>query len=240
MSAMVMIIGGGLAGCEAAWQAANSDVRVELYDMKPHRFSPAHESELLGELVCSNSLRSNAVNSAVGLLKEEMRQLDSLVIRAAEATAVPAGKALAVDRLEFAAYISQAMEEHELIAIHRQEVTELPKSPNAPVILATGPLTSKAMTNSLIQLTGSSNLAFYDAIAPIVSAESLDMDIVYRKSRWDDEGPGDYLNCPMDEEQYNEFIGLLAGAETVPLKQFEQPKYFEGCLPIEVMVERGP
>ncbi len=234
----ITVVGGGLAGCEAAWQAARQGVRVTLFEMKPHRFSPAHESEFLGELVCSNSLRSNAPDSAVGLLKEEMRRLSSLILRSAEATAVPAGKALAVDREKFAAFISREMEENEFITVVREEVVDIPSSEEVPVVLATGPLTSEALTEKLIQLTGERHLAFYDAIAPIVTAESLDMDIIYRKSRWED-GPGDYLNCPMDREQYLHFIGLLAEAETVPLKSFEETKYFEGCLPIEVMLSRG-
>ncbi|WP_456386674.1 methylenetetrahydrofolate--tRNA-(uracil(54)-C(5))-methyltransferase (FADH(2)-oxidizing) TrmFO [Desulfolithobacter sp.] len=234
----IIVVGGGLAGCEASWQAARHGVRVTLYEMKPHRFSPAHESEFLGELVCSNSLRSNARDSAVGLLKEEMRRLSSLIMRAAEATAVPAGKALAVDREKFAAFISREMEESELITVVREEVVDIPSSGSTPVVLATGPLTSESLTEKLIRLTGERHLAFYDAIAPIVTAESLNMDIIYRKSRWED-GPGDYLNCPMDREQYLHFIGLLAEAETVPLKSFEQTKYFEGCLPIEVMLSRG-
>ncbi len=237
----VQIIGGGLAGCEAAWQAAEHGLSVDLYEMKPIRFSPAHESEALAELVCSNSLRSNAVDSAVGLLKEEMRRLDSLIMRAADATAVPAGSALAVDRARFASFISRVMEEHPRIHIIRQEVTRLPGTdmPVIPIILATGPLTSEAMTASLVELTGEKHLAFYDAIAPIVAADSLDMNIVYRKSRWDDDTPGDYLNCPMTEEQYSSFIEMLASGRTVPLKSFEETKYFEGCLPIEVMCERG-
>ncbi|WP_446009642.1 methylenetetrahydrofolate--tRNA-(uracil(54)-C(5))-methyltransferase (FADH(2)-oxidizing) TrmFO [Candidatus Electrothrix sp.] len=237
----IQIIGGGLAGCEAAWQAAQRSCTVELYEMKPTRFSPAHESKLLGELVCSNSFRSNAPDSAVGLLKEEMRRLGSLIMRAAEATAVPAGSALAVDRQEFAAFISQAVEEHPGITVIREEVTSLPEvsATGFPVILATGPLTSETMTAALVELTGEQHLAFYDAIAPIVAADSLDMDIIYQKSRWDDEGPGDYLNCPMTEEQYQHFIDELGAAKTVPLKSFEKTKYFEGCLPIEVMCERG-
>jgi methylenetetrahydrofolate--tRNA-(uracil-5-)-methyltransferase len=206
--------------------------------MKPTKFSPAHESEQLGELVCSNSLRSNSVDSAVGLLKEEMRRFDSLIMGAADATAVPAGSALAVDREQFAAFISKAVEEHPRITVIREEVTELPRS-DTPVILATGPLTSEAMTASLVELTGEKHLAFYDAIAPIVAADSLDMEIIYRKSRWDDDNPGDYLNCPMSEEQYSAFIAMLGSADTVPLKSFEKTKYFEGCLPVEVMCERG-
>jgi len=234
----VLIIGAGLAGCEAAWQLAERGLTVALHEMKPDRFSPAHESEQLAELVCSNSLRSNAVDSAVGLLKEEMRRLDSLIIRAADSTAVPAGSALAVDRSGFAAYITRVMEQHPNIAIIRGEVTELPDT-QCPVILATGPLTSEALTAALVNLTGEKHLAFYDAIAPIVAAESLDMAIIYRKSRWDDDNPGDYLNCPMSKEQYDAFIAMLGTAETVPLKHFEKTKYFEGCLPIEVMCGRG-
>lgn len=233
------VIGGGLAGCEAAWQAACQGVKVELYEMKPTRFSPAHESKSLAELVCSNSLRSNAMNSAVGLLKEEMRRLNSLIIQAADATAVPAGSALAVDREKFSDLISRRIEGHECITVVRKEMTELPTATDGPVILATGPLTSASMTASLMALTGEKHLAFYDAIAPIVTAESLDMNIIYRKSRWDDDHPGDYLNCPMNKLQYERFIDELASAQTVPLKRFEETRYFEGCLPIEVMCERG-
>ncbi|WP_417916346.1 methylenetetrahydrofolate--tRNA-(uracil(54)-C(5))-methyltransferase (FADH(2)-oxidizing) TrmFO [Candidatus Electronema sp. JC] len=238
MTAAIQIIGGGLAGCEAAWQAAQRGCHVELYEMKPTRFSPAHESELLGELVCSNSLRSNAPDTAVGLLKEEMRRLYSLVIRAAEASAVPAGTALAVDRQQFAEYLTRVMDAHPRITVIREEVTALPET-DRPLILATGPLTSEAMTTSLIALTGEKHLAFYDAIAPIIAADSLNMERIYRKSRWDDDTPGDYLNCPMDEAEYNAFIELLGNAQAVPLKAFEEPKYFEGCLPIEVMCARG-
>ena len=235
---IVTIIGGGLAGCEAAWQAAQRGVDVQLYEMKPHRFSAAHESDALAELVCSNSLRSNDVGSAVGLLKEEMRLLGSLIMQAADATAIPAGKALAVDRSKFAGHITRAIEGHDKITVIREELESIPDTGKGPVILATGPLTSPSMAESLAVLTGSQHLAFYDAIAPIIDAESLDMNIVYRKSRWDD-GPGDYLNCPMDENQYTHFISLLAEAKTVPLKDFEDPHYFEGCLPVEVMLERG-
>ncbi|MDH3329041.1 MAG: methylenetetrahydrofolate--tRNA-(uracil(54)-C(5))-methyltransferase (FADH(2)-oxidizing) TrmFO [Desulfobulbaceae bacterium] len=234
----ITIIGGGLAGCEAAWQAARRGATVFLYEMKPKRFSPAHESDFLAELVCSNSFRSNAVSSGVGLLKEEMRRLDSLIMKAADATAVPAGKALAVDRRKFAEYITGAVEEHPSITLFRREVEKIPDIGQGPVVLATGPLTSEKMTDDLIRLTGEQHLAFYDAIAPIVDAESLDMTKIYRKSRWDD-GPGDYLNCPMTGGEYTRFITLLGSAETVPLKDFETPKYFEGCLPVEVMLERG-
>jgi methylenetetrahydrofolate--tRNA-(uracil-5-)-methyltransferase len=234
----IQIIGGGLAGCEAAWQAVTRECPVRLFDMKPHRFSPAHNSGHLAELVCSNSLRSNEISSAVGLLKEEMRQLDSLIMRTADQTAVPAGKALAVDREKFAAAITRIIENHPLIEVIREEQTELPPVTGTPVILATGPLTSEAMTTSLARLTGRDGLAFYDAIAPIVQADSLNMDIVYQKSRYDD-GPGDYLNCPMDKETYLFFVNELRNAEYMPLKDFEDAEYFEGCLPIEVMCARG-
>jgi methylenetetrahydrofolate--tRNA-(uracil-5-)-methyltransferase len=235
----ITVIGGGLAGCEAAWQAAQQGVLVDLYEMKPQRFSPAHELPQLGELVCSNSLRSNAVDTAAGLLKEEMRLLESLVMQAADSTAVPAGTALAVDRQQFAAYLTAAIESHPLITVHRQEVARIPDMATGPVVLAAGPLLSGPLADHLQVLTGGEHLAFYDAIAPIVDADSLDGEVIYRKSRWDDEEPGDYLNCPMDREQYERFIALLGSAQTVPLHAFEDPKYFEGCLPIEVMCERG-
>ncbi len=234
----ITVIGGGLAGCEAARQAAKEGLAVKLYDMKPGRFSPAHSSELLGELVCSNSLRSDNPYSAVGLLKEEMRLLDSLIMRAAVETRVPAGKALAVDRLKFADFITAEINNHPLITVIREEITSLPPvRENHLVIVATGPLTSSTLAESLKEVTGP-NLAFYDAIAPIVETDSLNMDIIYQASRYD-EGPGDYLNCPFSKEEYLNFIQALATAEKVPLKEFEEKKYFEGCLPIEVMLERG-
>lgn len=235
----ISIIGGGLAGCEAAWQAASRNCRVRLFEMKPRVFSPAHSSPHLAELVCSNSLRSNDIGSAVGLLKEEMRKLDSLLMRVAAETEVPAGRALAVDREKFAARVTATIEGHPLIEIHRQEVLELPEpDKEGPTILATGPLTSEAMGLSLGTLTGQEGLAFYDAIAPIIIADSLNRDIVYQKSRYDD-GPGDYLNCPMDRETYLHFIDELGQAGYVPLRPFEEAKYFEGCLPVEVLCARG-
>ena len=236
---ILTIIGGGLAGCEAAWQAARRGLAVQLYDMKPQRFSPAHSSPDLAELVCSNSFRSDEVSSAVGLLKEEMRQLDSLIMAAAAATRVPAGKALAVDRALFARFISETISRQPAIEVRREEIRELPEpSPSHPLtILATGPLTADALADSLHRITGEP-LSFYDAIAPIVSADSLDMSVIYQASRYDD-GPGDYLNCPMDRSQYQAFISALAAADKVELKHFEEKKYFEGCLPIEVMLERG-
>ncbi|MEN8258703.1 MAG: methylenetetrahydrofolate--tRNA-(uracil(54)-C(5))-methyltransferase (FADH(2)-oxidizing) TrmFO [Thermodesulfobacteriota bacterium] len=235
-NASITIIGGGLAGCEAAWQAANHGAHVTLYDMKPDTYSPAHESPDLGELVCSNSFRSNDQASAVGLLKEEMRLFDSLLMQVAEKTKVPAGKALAVDRQKFAAAITKALSDHPDIDIVRQEVKELPSS--GITILASGPLTASDLAADLARLTGAEHLAFYDAIAPIVSADSLNRHIIYQASRYDD-GPGDYLNCPFNEEEYKRFIQALGAADKVPLKSFEKKKYFEGCLPIEVMLERG-
>ncbi|MFZ5765339.1 MAG: methylenetetrahydrofolate--tRNA-(uracil(54)-C(5))-methyltransferase (FADH(2)-oxidizing) TrmFO [Thermodesulfobacteriota bacterium] len=232
------IIGGGLAGCEAAWQAASRGCRVTLWDMKPQRFSPAHSSPDLAELVCSNSFRSDDPFSAVGLLKEEMRRLDSLIMAAAAATQVPAGKALAVDRSRFAALITERLAAHPAIDIRREEITLLPApTGDRLTILATGPLTSDPLAASLQEITGD-HLAFYDAIAPIVVADSLDRRVIYQASRYDD-GPGDYLNCPFDRQQYLTFTAALAAADKVGLKPFEEPRYFEGCLPIEVMLERG-
>lgn len=234
----ITIIGGGLAGCEAAWQIAQRGISVRLHEMKPDQYSPAHSIPGLGELVCSNSLRSDDPNSAVGLLKEEMRRLASLLMEAAEVTKVPAGKALAVDRLRFADWVTHRIEQHEKITVCRGEVHTIPQPGTAPIILATGPLTSSSLAASLAELTGDEHLAFYDAIAPIVVADSLDRSIIFQASRYDD-GPGDYLNCPMSKEEYLAFINALKTAQTVPLKSFEEQKYFEGCLPIEVMVSRG-
>ncbi len=234
----VTIIGGGLAGCEAAWQLARHECPVRLFDMKPLRFSPAHESEDLAELVCSNSLRSADPHSAVGLLKDEMRRLDSLIMKAADHTAVPAGKALAVDRQLFARKITSTLTAHPLITIERREITALPVQSEAPTILATGPLTSEPLARSLAEFTGSSRLFFYDAIAPILDAESLDLEIIYQKSRYDD-GPGDYLNCPLNEDQYLQLVDDLNTAQYAPLHDFEEIKYFEGCLPVEVISARG-
>jgi methylenetetrahydrofolate--tRNA-(uracil-5-)-methyltransferase len=231
----LLIIGGGLAGSEAAWQAARRGVAVRVYEMKPRKFSPAHASPLLGELVCSNSLRAEALESAVGLLKEEMRRLGSLIMAAAQATRVPAGKALAVDREAFAAHISEALEADPLVTVVREEVTEL--DPARPTVVATGPLTSEALAAALGRLTGQDHLHFYDAIAPIVTAESLDPGKVFRASRY---GAGDdYLNCPLSEEEYAAFHQALLSAEQVPPRDFEEPRYFEGCLPLEIMASRG-
>ena len=234
----VNIIGGGLAGCEAAHQCVRRGVKVRLHDMKPHKMSPAHESPHLAELVCSNSFRSAEITSAVGLLKEEMRACHSLIMETAGETAVPAGKALAVDRGRFAESITRYIDTHPLIERVHEEVTTLPPPSASFTILATGPLTSEPLAAALLNLTGAKGLSFYDAIAPIVSAESLNFDIIYQKSRYDD-GPGDYLNCPMDEAAYRKFIDELGRAEYVPLAGFEEAKYFEGCLPVEVIRGRG-
>ncbi|PLX50686.1 MAG: methylenetetrahydrofolate--tRNA-(uracil(54)-C(5))-methyltransferase (FADH(2)-oxidizing) TrmFO [Desulfobulbaceae bacterium] len=235
-SPSITIIGGGLAGCEAAWQAAKRGIRVTLFDMKPEHYSPAHESPDLAELVCSNSFRSNDPVSAVGLLKEEMRLMGSLLMAVADDTSVPAGKALAVDRHRFAAAVTAAVADQPNIEIIRRQVKELPAA--GLTILATGPLTASDLAADLARLTGSEHLAFYDAIAPIVTAESLNRAVIYQASRYDD-GPGDYLNCPFSKEEYQRFITALAAADKVPLKSFEKQHYFEGCLPIEIMLERG-
>jgi methylenetetrahydrofolate--tRNA-(uracil-5-)-methyltransferase len=231
----ITIIGGGLAGSEAAWQAARRGVRVRLYEMKPRKFSPAHQSPLLGELVCSNSLRAESRERAVGLLKAEMARLNSLIMAAALATRVPAGKALAVDRGAFAAYITQTLESEPLVEIIREEM-QIP-NPAQTTIIATGPLTSEPLAEALGRLTGQAHLHFYDAIAPIVTAESLDLEKVFRASRY---GAGeDYLNCPFSEAEYAAFYQALTEGEQVPLKPFEEPRYFEGCLPVEIMAARG-
>jgi len=230
------IIGGGPAGSEAAWQAANRGVPVRLFEMKPHRFSPAHGSPDLAELVCSNSLRSNEVTSAVGLLKEEMRRLGSLIMAIADRTRVPAGKSLAVNRNGFSLEVTQAIQSHPNVSLIREEVVDL--DVNTPSIIATGPLTSGAMSQVLGRLTESSDLYFYDAIAPIVYAESIDRSIAFMASRYQD-GEGDYLNCPFDGKQYQTFYEALMKAEQTPLRAFEEPQFFEGCLPIEVLASRG-
>jgi methylenetetrahydrofolate--tRNA-(uracil-5-)-methyltransferase len=231
----ITVIGGGLAGSEAAWQAARRGVKVRLYEMKPRKFSPAHQSPHLGELVCSNSLRAEAVESAVGLLKEEMRRLGSLIMAAAAATRVPAGKALAVDREAFAVHISRALEAEPLVEIIREEAAGLAGAETT--VIATGPLTSEPLAAALGALTGREHLHFYDAIAPIVAADSIDPAKVFRASRY---GAGDdYLNCPFSEAEYAAFYEALMAGEQVPLKPFEEPRYFEGCLPIEVMAARG-
>lgn len=235
MEHLVRIIGGGLAGAEAAWQLARRGVSVELYEMRPGRRTEAHHSEKLGELVCSNSLRSNSLAAPAGLLKEEMRLLDSVVIRTAEAHRVPAGTALAVDREKFAAALTEAIEALPQVRIIRQEVTDIP---NRIVILATGPLTSPGLSQRLQSLLGEEHLYFYDAISPIVTAESVNMSVAFRASRYDRDGD-DYLNLPLTHEEYERFIDALSTAERVPTHRFERFVPFEGCMPIEEMADRG-
>lgn len=232
----VVVVGAGLAGCEAAHQATRLGARVTLYEMKPERFSPAHSQPDFAELVCSNSLRANTLTNAVGCLKEEMRRLGSLVIEAADATAVPAGRALAVDRTLFSRRITEAVESNPRIEIRHELVSEVPD--DSQVVLATGPLTAPELARSLQKLIGDEYLYFYDAIAPTVYADSIDHDVVFRASRWED-GEGDYLNVPLGAAQYRRFVEELTAAETVPLHAFEEALYFEGCLPIEEMARRG-
>lgn len=235
-SAVVTIIGAGLAGCEAAWQIAGRGLQVRLYEMKPARFSPAHSSPCLAELVCSNSLRGADLGNAVGLLKEELRRCASLIMQAADATCVPAGGALAVDRGEFSAYITDKISNHPLIDLVREEVSNLPA--DGLTIVASGPLTSDALAAHLFYLVGD-RLYFYDAIAPIVSAESLDRSKIYAASRYGKGDGDDYLNCPMDREQYEAFLAELRAAQKVAPREFEKSVHFDGCMPIEEMAARG-
>ncbi|KXJ36347.1 FADH(2)-oxidizing methylenetetrahydrofolate--tRNA-(uracil(54)-C(5))-methyltransferase TrmFO [Bacillus spizizenii] len=231
----VNVIGAGLAGSEAAWQLAKRGIQVRLYEMRPVKQTPAHHTDKFAELVCSNSLRSNTLANAVGVLKEEMRALDSAIIAAADECSVPAGGALAVDRHEFAASVTNRVKNHPNVTVINEEVTGIPEG---PTIIATGPLTSESLSAQLKELTGEDYLYFYDAAAPIVEKDSLDMDKVYLKSRYD-KGEAAYLNCPMTEEEFDRFHEALTSAETVPLKEFEKEIFFEGCMPIEVMAKRG-
>ncbi|KFF57014.1 tRNA (uracil-5-)-methyltransferase [Bacillus subtilis] len=231
----VNVIGAGLAGSEAAWQLAKRGIQVKLYEMRPVKQTPAHHTDKFAELVCSNSLRSNTLANAVGVLKGEMRALDSAIIAAADECSVPAGGALAVDRHEFAASVTNRVKNHPNVTVINEEVTKIPEG---PTIIATGPLTSESLSAQLKELTGEDYLYFYDAAAPIVEKDSLDMDKVYLKSRYD-KGEAAYLNCPMTEEEFDRFHEALTSAETVPLKEFEKEIFFEGCMPIEVMAKRG-
>jgi len=232
----VTIIGGGLAGCEAAWQTAERGIAVTLHEMKPEKFSPAHHLPGLAELVCSNSLRGDSLENAVGLLKEELRRCGSLLMEAAEATRVPAGGALAVDRQLFSGHVTQKINNHPLITLKQGEVTEIPSE--GIVVIASGPLTSDSLADSLSRLTGE-RLYFYDAIAPIVSADSLDMSKVFAASRYGKGDGDDYLNCPLNETEYLAFVAELVAAEKVPGRDFEKVVHFEGCMPVETMAERG-
>ncbi len=234
----LLIVGGGLAGCEAAWQAAKRGAEVTLFEMKPTNFSPAHHSPLLAELVCSNSLRSDSQENAHGLLKREMRALGSLMMKAAEESRVPAGEALAVDREKFAQAMTRSIEEEGAITVTREEVEEIPQE--EAVVIATGPLTSDPLAKAIQRLTGKTSLYFYDAISPVVAAESIDFSMVFKASRYSEGiGEGDYLNCPLTREEYYALIDEIVRAQRVPLKGFEKALYFEGCLPIEVTAERG-
>jgi methylenetetrahydrofolate--tRNA-(uracil-5-)-methyltransferase len=235
---VVKVVGGGLAGSEAAWQLARAGVEVTLVEMKPARRSPAHRLDGLAELVCSNSLRSDNPENAVGLLHEELRRLGSLVLAAADATRVPAGDALAVDRERFSALVTGRIAAHPRIRLERAEVTALPGGPE-PAIVATGPLTADALAADLARVAGG-RLHFYDAIAPIVADESIDRTIAYARSRYGKGSGDDYLNLPFDEAQYRAFVAAVLAGEKVPAHDFEEARYFEGCLPIEVMAERGP
>ena len=238
---MVHIVGGGLAGSEAAWQAAETGVDVTIHEMRPVRPTAVHKTDALAELVCSNSFRADKIDNAVGLIKEEMRRLGSIVMRCADRARVPAGAALAVDRHVFSQTVTDAVSGHPRIRISREEVLEVPGREWSPVIIATGPLTSDSLSQSIQRMVGEEHLAFYDAISPIVLAESIDMSKVFRGSRWDrgttDEG--DYLNCPMSKDEYDAFYHALVAAESATVHDFDKAKFFEGCLPIEVMAHRG-
>ncbi len=235
MDRTVRIIGGGLAGSEAAWQIARRGVAVELYEMRPHRRTDAHCTRFLAELVCSNSFRSQTLTTGAGILKEEMKRLGSLVIRIGEANRVPAGSALAVDRERFSQAITEALESLPGVKIIRREVKEIPAG---PVILATGPLTAPTLSDQLASLLGSSHLYFYDAISPIVTAESIDREVAFRASRYD-QGSGDYLNLPLTREEYGRFVDAILAAEKIPTRSFERFIVFEGCQPIEEIARRG-
>ena len=240
--ATIKIIGAGLAGCEAAWQAANMGVQVELYEMKPHKFSPAHHKDGFAELVCSNSLRSNQLNNAVGLLKEELSRMGSLILEAAHATEVPAGSALAVNRDLFSDYITEKIKNHPNITVHECEVAGL--DTEIVTVVASGPLTSDALAEEISKLTGGSELHFYDAAAPIVDFATVNTDVAFFASRYGKGDPTDYLNCPMTKEQYDVFYNALISAEVAELKSFDAESQkdltvFEGCMPVEVMASRG-
>jgi methylenetetrahydrofolate--tRNA-(uracil-5-)-methyltransferase len=258
----ISIVGGGLAGSEAAWQAASRGVRVRLYEMRPVRPTAVHRTDGLAELVCSNSFRGDKLDNAVGLLKEEMRRLGSLIMRAADRARVPAGAALAVDRDRFSAFVTQAISDHPLIEVVREEVRRVPDSLEGPTIIATGPLTSDSLSADISAMVGAKHLYFYDAISPIVLADTIDHSKIFRASRWGrslrgsetarphaddphgpacgvDDGEGDYLNCPLTAEEYGRFYEALMAAEKASLHEFDDPRFFEGCLPIEVMGARG-
>ena len=232
----INVIGAGLAGSEATWQAAEAGVAVNLYEMRPKKTTEAHHTNNFAELVCTNSLRGNNLTNAVGVLKEEMRRLNSVIISSADQTAVPAGGALAVDRDDFSELVTKRVKEHPLVTVIEEEITEIPEG---ITVIATGPLTSEPLSKAIQAFNGSEGFYFYDAAAPIIDKSTIDMDKVYLKSRYD-KGEAAYLNCPMNEEEFYAFREALVNAEVAPLKEFEKEKFFEGCMPIEVMASRGP
>ena len=238
---VITVVGGGLAGTEAAHQISKQGLGVRLIEMRPEKTSPAHESSDLGELVCSNSLKSDSLDNASGVLKQEMRHFGSLVLQAAENTRVPAGKALAVDRTLFAEYITDKIENNPLVDLVREEFKEIPQTLDAPLIIASGPLTSDSLSESIKKLSNSDHLYFYDSISPIIDADSINYDIVYRASRYENgvQEEGDYLNCPLDRDQYYKLIDELLESEKIETRDFEKGIYFESCLPVEVIAERG-
>lgn len=235
MTQTVNVIGAGLAGSEAAYQLAQRGIKLNLIEMRPVKQTPAHHTDQFAELVCSNSLRGNALTNAVGVLKEEMRRLDSLIISAADKARVPAGGALAVDRHDFAGYVTETLKNHPNVTVLNEEINSIP---DGYTIIATGPLTTEKLAAEIVEATGEDQLYFYDAAAPIIEKESIDMNKVYLKSRYD-KGEAAYLNCPMTEEEFNIFYDALMEAEVAPVNEFEKEKYFEGCMPFEVMAERG-
>lgn len=234
----VLIVGAGLAGSEAAWQAANYGAEVTLYEMRPVKSTPAHKTAGFAELVCSNSLRGAGIENAVGVLKEEMRRMGSIIIEAADATKVPAGGALAVDRHGFSDYITEKVSSHPNITVIHEELTAIPETEDAVTVIASGPLTEGPLASAIAARTGDDSLYFYDAAAPIVSLESVDMSKAYRASRYG-KGEAAYINCPMTKEEYEAFWTELVNAEKAPTRDFEKEKFFEGCMPVEVMASRG-
>ncbi|HHW02878.1 MAG TPA: FADH(2)-oxidizing methylenetetrahydrofolate--tRNA-(uracil(54)-C(5))-methyltransferase TrmFO [Thermoanaerobacterales bacterium] len=232
----IKVIGGGLAGCEAAWQIAKKGIKVDLYEMRPHKSTPAHHTDMLAELVCSNSLRSDEITNAAGLLKQEMRLLDSLIIKVADETKIPAGGALAVDRQQFSTKITRIIDEHPNITVHREEIKNIPEP---PAVIATGPLTSDDFSEALGIFLGIDHLYFYDAASPIVAGESINWERAFWGSRYG-KGDEDYVNLPLTRQEYDAFYKELIHAEVHPFKEFEKPVFFEGCMPVEVMAKRGP
>ena len=238
MNNYITVVGGGLAGCEATYQIAKRGIKVKLYEMKPKKFSPAHNNKRLAEIVCSNSFKSNAITNACGLLKEELRRLDSLLIKIADETSVPAGQALAVDREMFSQKVTEELEKNPNIEIIREEFSKIDEK-NGITVIATGPLTSEKMSEEIIRITGKGKLAFYDAAAPIIEKDSINFDIAFCGDRYGKEGDSSYINLPMNKQEYEAFYNELINAEVVTLHEFEKKEIFEGCMPIEIMAKRG-